>query len=264
MLVAVSIAGLSGACANTGQQILEFATTKPGQSVTPTPVAAGGSELDRATAYWKERYKKDPRDVKAAISFAQNLKASGNKRGAYAVLQQASVLHGDNKELASEYGRLALEFGQLELAGKLLDSAYDPARPDWKLLSARGAVLGKLGRFQEAIGQFERARSLAPNQPSLTNNLAMAYVAAGQLSKAETLLRTIALAPNATPRMRQNLSLVLGLQGRYTEAKALAAADGADAEAYARIDRLKKMTQARGTTKPGKRHYTGATAALRR
>src|SRR5690606_39077674 len=98
------------------------------------------SELDKAVAYWGEQYARNPQDRQTAISYAKNLKAAGQKQMALRVLQQASPHHGSDRELASEYGRLALEFGQVNLAQKLLAVAYDPANPDWRAISAQGTV----------------------------------------------------------------------------------------------------------------------------
>ncbi|MGF1649613.1 MAG: tetratricopeptide repeat protein [Hyphomicrobiaceae bacterium] len=236
LLVAIGAAG----CASNGEGLLNVSLSNPSNQEAVT----GQSELERAIGYWHERFEKDPRDKTAALSLARNLKAAGDNRRAFAVLQQASLFHGQDREVASEYGRLAMQFEQVALAERLFAVADDPARPDWRILSARGAALGKLGRFDESIELFERARRIAPNEPTITNNLAMAYVAAGQPQRAEPLLQAIAYRPDATPRMRQNLALVLGLLGRYTEAKAVAAADGESAEAYARIEQVR---QASGT-----------------
>jgi len=172
------------------------------------------SELDRAIAYWGEQYSKNPGDKTAALSYALNLKAAGQKKTALQVLQQASQYHGNDREIASEYGRLALEFGQVGLAQKLLAIAYDPANPDWRVISAQGTVLAKQGDYQGAIPYYERALQLAPDQPSVINNLAMALTADGRAHEAEPLLRKAAAHPDADPRVRQNLALVLDLQGK--------------------------------------------------
>ncbi|MFA9550976.1 MAG: hypothetical protein ACERIL_07905, partial [Hyphomicrobium sp.] len=65
------------------------------------------NDLEKATDYWGQKYAKNPRDLKNALSYARNLKAMGQKRRAMSVLQQASIFHGHNKELAGDYGRLA-------------------------------------------------------------------------------------------------------------------------------------------------------------
>jgi Tetratricopeptide repeat len=67
--------------------------------------------------------------------------------------------------------------------------------------------------------------TLAPNQPSVLNNLALAYTMNGEPAKAEDLLRQ---AGNANPNnatVNQNLALVLGLQGKYDEATKVASSN---------------------------------------
>src|SRR5690606_16301375 len=135
------------------------------------------------------------------------------KHAALSVLQQASLYHGNDRELASEYGRLALEFGQVGLAEKLLAIADDPLRPDWRVISAKGTVLAKRGDYKGAIPYYERALQLAPDQSSVLNNLAMALAADGQPDRAERLLRRALEDRSADPKVRQNLVVVLGLQG---------------------------------------------------
>jgi hypothetical protein len=149
----------------------------------------------------------------------------GEKQRALAVLQQAAIFGGDNRELASEYGRLALDLDQVQLAGRLLAAADDPVNPDWRVISARGTVLAKQGKYAEAIPFYDRALALAHDQPSLLSNLALATAMSGDPARAEQLLRRAETADGNSPKIRQNLALVLGLQGKYDEAKLIAARD---------------------------------------
>jgi len=183
------------------------------------------SELQKATDYWGKQFSASPRELKPALNFARNLKAMGEKQRALAVLQQAAIFHGDSGELASEYGRLALDLGQVTLAEKLLRIADDPANPDWRVVSARGTVLAKQGKYAEAIPYYERALSIAHGQPSVLSNLALATAMSGNPARAEALLRQAEAADGASPKIRQNLALVLGLQGKYDESKLIAARD---------------------------------------
>ncbi len=200
------------------------------------------SELDKAIEHWGEQHKQKPADLKIALAYARNLKAAGHKEQAFGVLQGASLLHGDSAELASEYGRLALEFDQIAVAEKLLGMAEDPTKPDWKLTSARGTVLAKQGKFADAIPFYERALSISPGQPSVLNNLAMAHAASGQPAKAEEILRKT-LATSGDPKLRQNLAIVLGLQGRHDEAKALASAFQSPDVAAANVEYVRAMVK---------------------
>ena len=243
VLVAVAATVMLGACAQLGADTPAHSLaqdTKPAaQQITAQPQ----TELEKAIAYWGEQYAKQPRDKTAAISYARNLKADGQKERALAIMQQASIFHGEDREVASEYGRLALEFEQVALAQKLLAYADDPTKPDWRVISARGTALAKQGDYKGAIPYYERALKLSPNQPSVMNNLALAYAAGGQPTKAEPLLRQAADHTAAPARVRQNLALVVGLQGKYDEAQRLAQADLPSDSATSDVDYLRRMVK---------------------
>jgi Flp pilus assembly protein TadD len=67
--------------------------------------------------------------------------------------------------------------------------------------------------------------ALAPENPVAASNMAMFLAGHGQAVEAERLLRTAAARPGAPIEVRQNLALVLGLQGRLAEAEKLARQD---------------------------------------
>ena len=209
----------------------------------PEMSSQSASDLEKATDYWGQKYAKNPRDLKSALNYARNLKAMGQKRRAMSVLQQAAIFHGHNKELAGEYGRLALEFDQLSVAKRLLAAADNPTKPDWKVISARGTVLAKEGKYGEAIPFFERALSLAHNHPSLVNNLALAHAMSGEAERAEGMLRQASIANPASPKIRQNLALVLSLQGRYDEAKQIASQDLSPEKAAKNTETLRRIVK---------------------
>ncbi|MBP0656484.1 hypothetical protein J8J20_21670, partial [Mycobacterium tuberculosis] len=72
-------------------------------------------------------------------------------------------------------------------------------------------------------------------------NLALSYLLTNAPAKAETLLRQAAANPKADGRIRQNLALALGLQGKFAEAEKIARADLPAAEADANMAYLKEM-----------------------
>jgi Flp pilus assembly protein TadD len=228
----VAAASLSlGACAGLGDAAPDFlasnsAAPAADASLAPAGDSANGpAELAKATEYWGKKYSEKPQDLEAALAFAKNLKAMGQKGQAMAVLQQASIYHGANKKLASEYGRLALELDQITVAQQMLAVADDPVAPDWRVVSARGTAMAKQGKYQEAIPFYDRALTLAPNQPSVLNNLALAYTMNGEPAKAEDLLRQAGNANPNNAKVNQNLALVLGLQGKYDEATKVASSN---------------------------------------
>jgi Flp pilus assembly protein TadD len=201
-------------------------------------------ELQKATEYWGKQHAQNPRDAEIALKYARDLKALGAKPQALAVLQQAYQYNNAHLELLSEYGRLALELGQTQLAMTLLAAADNPAKPDWRVLSARGAALAKQGKQREAIPFLERAIAIAPGEPAVINNLALAYALDGQPAKAEDMLRR-ALATSDNPKVRQNLMIVLSLQGKFDDARSIAGEGGMPiAVASADIDYLRTMARA--------------------
>jgi Flp pilus assembly protein TadD len=246
-LAALAASLLLGACAQVGGDDSTglFAALSPGEA----PASEQPSEpMDpqKAAEHWSKQYAKNPRDLEAALSYAQNLKVMGQKREALAVLQQASLIHGSDRRLAGDYGRLALDLDQVSVAKKLLELADDPANPDWRIILARGTALAKEGGYREAISFYERAQALNPGHPSVLNNLALAYTMSGEAERGEQLLRQATNSGNENARVRQNLALVLGLQGKYEEATKQASVDLAPTEAQANTALLKKMVKLDG------------------
>ena len=239
LAIALAAALLASACAQSGGLSLTTGSSPPEAQLSAAPVQ--GSELEKATEYWGKEYAKNPRDLKSALSYARNLKAGGQKTQAFAVIQQAAVFNGEDQELASEYGRLALDLGQVQVAEKVLARADDPAKPDWRILSARGTAFAKQSKYAEAIPFYERALALSPDQPSLLSNLAMAYAAQGQAAKAEPILRRAAEMKGADSKVQKNLALVLALQGKYDEAKATAARELSPEVAAADTEVIRKI-----------------------
>jgi Flp pilus assembly protein TadD len=247
-LAAFSACLLLGAC-SASTDLLPSIAMKPNDTKTADASASSPqNELQRATVYWGNEYTKKPTELRPALNYAKNLKALGEKDKALAVLQQVSLIHGNDPEVAGEYGRLALEMNQVGVANQMLTMADDPTKPDWRIVSARGTVMAKQGKYTEAIPFYERALTLSPNNPTVTNNLAMAYAMNGDPKKAEDLLRQAVSASGATPKIRENLALVLGLQGRYDESKAVAAGVLNTDTASANAAYLKQMVKLEPTT----------------
>ena len=101
----------------------------------------------------------------------------------------------------------------------MLDRAHTPDQPDWHILSAQGAVLDQMGRHEEAQRYYLTALKIVPDEPSVLSNLGLSYALSKDLKNAEATLRRAAAQRPVDPRVRQNLALVVGLQGRFAEAE---------------------------------------------
>lgn len=242
-LAALGASLLLSACSSTSDLLPSSAFLASNDAKSDAATQDPAEELRKATDYWGKEYKAKPENKTAALSYARNLKAMKDKRMALNVLQDAATYHSKDPELMGELGRLALEFDQLSVAQRALDIADVPDKPDWKVISARGTVLAKQGQHKAAIPYFERALALAPNQPSVMNNLAMANAMSGDAAKAEQILRTVAARVDAPAKVNQNLALVLGLQGKYEESKIAGSAEGSTQIAAENTDYLRRMVR---------------------
>src|SRR5262245_25794641 len=219
-------------------------TTRTADSTGSVALPAGPrSEADwrRDVAVYGERYRANNRDIEAAIRYAAALRGIGQRTQAAAVLEQASILHPDNRVLLGAYGRALADVGNYPQALDVLNRAHSPDQPDWRILSVQGAVLDQMGRPEEARRYYESALRIVPDEPSVLSNLGMSYALSKELPKAEETLRRAAGLPNADRRVRQNLALVVGLQGRFDEALKVASSDLTPQEAADNVAYLRRM-----------------------
>jgi Flp pilus assembly protein TadD len=73
------------------------------------------------------------------------------------------------------------------------------------------------------------------------SNLGLSYALSKNLTKAEATLKRATAGQRVDPRVRQNLALVVGLQGRFAEAETIARADLPSNEAAANVAYLRQM-----------------------
>ncbi len=192
-----------------------------------------------------ERYRASPSNPEIAIAYAQALRATSQYSQAAAVLQQASIRNPQHTGVLGAYGRALADLGQYDQALDILSKAHTPDQPDWRILNAQGAVLDQMGNHAEARRYYETALKIAPEEPSTLSNLGLSYVLSKDLANAERTLKRAASRPNSDPRVRQNLALVLGLQGRFQEAERAAADDLPPEEARANIAYMRGMMKER-------------------
>ena len=188
-----------------------------------------------------ERYRANPKDADVALQYGQALRANGQRQQAVAVLEQASIVSAGNRQLLAAYGRALADNGNFQLAFDILTKAHSPANPDWRILNVQGTVLDQMGKPEEARRYYTSALKIVPDEPTVLSNLGLSYILTKDLPKAESVLRKALDRGAADPRVRQNLALAVGLQGRFAEAETIAKADLPPEEAEANVAYLKKM-----------------------
>ena len=199
---------------------------------------------------YRDRYRSHPEDANAALNYGKALRASGQRSQAVAMLEQAMIAHPGDKVLMAGYGRALADNGNFQQALEVLGRAHSPDDPDWRILSAQGAVLDQLGRGEEARQYYASALRIVPEEPSVLSNLALSYVLSKDLAKAEETLRRANARSDASPRVKLNLALVVGLRGNMAEAESLAKEGRPPEEAAANVVYLKRMLAKQAAAKP--------------
>ncbi len=219
-------------------------TTQSTETTGSLPLASTdppATDARRDVDLYGQQYRANPTNRDVALHYAQALRATGQRAQAVAVLERASLENPYDKTVLGAYGRALAEAGDYDQALAVLDRAHSPDQPDWRILSAQGAVLDQMGRHADAQRYYLTALKIVPDEPSVLSNLGLSYALSKDLRSAEATLRRAAARHPIDPRVRQNLALVVGLQGRFADAEAIARADLPPDEAAANVAYLRQM-----------------------
>ena len=233
LALALGLGLLTGGCAGRSDDVTG--------SIAPNAAGTSDSNVRRRVEELAERYRREPANPQIAIDYAQALRATGQRAQAVAVLEQATIANPGNQPLLAGYGRALADNGNSQAAFDVLSRAHTPDRPDWRILSVQGTALDKLGKHEEARRYYNTALKIVPDEPSVLSNLGLSYMLTRELPNAEQTLRRAYGDPRADGRVRQNLALVVGLQGRFAEAESIAKGDLPADEATANVTYLREM-----------------------
>jgi Flp pilus assembly protein TadD len=234
MLAILSVAGCASSPSKMTTGSIPTRLDKPVDTMSEQELSAAARSIGAA-------YERNPKDRNTGLSYANILMMTGRQQQALAVMQQVAIANPSDREVLAAFGKAQAAAGQLEQALSTIGRAQLRDRPDWKLFSAEGAVLDQLGRSEEARGRYRMALDIQPNEPSVLSNLGMSYVLSGDLRTAETYLKSASQQPSADSRVRQNLALVVGLQGRFDEAEKIARSELTQEQANANVTYLRSM-----------------------
>jgi Flp pilus assembly protein TadD len=197
----------------------------------------------KQTAEAARRWEKDPANVKNGLHYAGMLKSIGQTDKALSVLGETAGRNAGNEQVQAIYGKELAEAGRADEAVKVLHRLVASGKADWKIHSALGSSYDQQGQFKEAREAYQNALKARPGEISILNNMAMSFALEGNLKEAERTLRLAAAESQAArePRIRQNLALVVGLQGRFEEAKEIAAKDLPPVQVEANMAYLRTM-----------------------
>ncbi len=245
-VLAVSSLTLSGCQTGSGSRGALFSGSDSAPEIT-------GSIGSQAPSFANTRqsakaWERNTGNVATALSYSAQLKAIGSNKQALSVLRQTYIKNPKDQRIAAAYGKQLAAMGRLNEASQILQRAQGLSkRPDWRVASSLGAVLDQLGFHKRARQQYRIALKLQPGRTSTLNNLGMSYALSGDLKNAESTLRSAVKRDSLNPKARQNLALVLGLQGRFKEAETAASKDLPPNLVAANMKFLRSMLAQRNT-----------------
>lgn len=176
-------------------------------------------ELFAQAAFWSREYELNPTDLEATLKLASAVRRLGNPGRAVEITQTSRQIHPRDPYLLAEHAAGLIADQRAMDAIPVLDEALRIAPGYARLWSLRGAALDQMEDYDAARGHYDRALQITPNDPNILTNLGLSYALSGDLRAAEMWLRRAASLPDAGPGARQNLALVLQLQGREQDAQ---------------------------------------------
>lgn len=181
--------------------------------------------LQAYSAALGHQYETSPTNKIIAMRYARSLRGLTQYSQAVAVMQNIALKNPNDMEVLGEYGKALADAGRFQEAAEVLPRAHRPEMPNWHILSVQGSVADQLGDHAQAQNYYAAALKIMPNEPSILSNLGLSYALTKNLTKAEEMLRLAASQRGADLRVRQNLALILALQGKFKEAETISARD---------------------------------------
>src|SRR5690242_4618916 len=149
-------------------------------------------DFEKAVGHLKIAHDARPSDVRIAMNYAMALSKGGDLGRALEVLSPELALADPSLQLARLRGYLADQLSKFDVAIEVYQQVVRADPQDWAAWNNLGNARAATGDLHGAISDIERAISLQPASPPARLNLARIYRRAGDLAKAEQLLRQMA------------------------------------------------------------------------
>jgi Flp pilus assembly protein TadD len=220
-LLATTAVWLAGAPALAQEAPAEPAAAAAQRQPASAETRAAYDRMDplARSVFWAGEFELNPNDPVAGVKLAQALREVNNLEGAVSAAERVLVVQPDSLDALLELGRSQALRGQAFYGIPALERARDLAPTDWRPWSLLGVAYQQVRRSDDARAAWNEGLRLSPDNPAILANAGMALLSAGDAAGAEALLRRAATQPGASLRVRLNLALALGLQGKAAEAE---------------------------------------------
>ncbi len=187
--------------------------------------AHAGGDLATAVGIYRRAAAIEPRHAAPFVAAGNTLLEMRQVNEAIVAYNSALARTENDGEALRGLARAYLLTGKPELAGQPLAVAFKQTPDDPKLLQLIGVADDFAGQHEEAQARYRRGLELLPRDPALSLNLALSLALTANYAEAVAILGPIAVAVTSSPRERQTMALIFGLQGNHREAERMARLD---------------------------------------
>ena len=187
--------------------------------------AHAGGDLATAVGIYRRAAAIEPHAVAPLVAAGNTLLEMGQVDEGLVAYHSALARGQHDPEALRGLARAYLMTGKPELASQPLAVAFQDTPDDPKLLQLIGVADDFIGQHEEAQARYRRGLELLPRDPALSLNLALSLALTGNYPEAVGILHPLATAVTASPRERQTLALIYGLQGDQRAAEQIARRD---------------------------------------
>lgn len=191
------------------------------------------------SVFWTEQAEIDPMDPVAGVKAAEALRELGRHQEAADMAQRVLLVQPTNYEAMLEVGRGHIARGQAFYGIQALERARDARPGDWRPWSLLGTAYEQVRRNDDARAAWAQALAISPENPNVLSNMAISAMSRGDMAGAEPLLRRAAAQPGASLKVRLNLAMALGLNGKLGEAEQMLRRDLPPEQADKNLDWLR-------------------------
>ncbi|MEL6323406.1 MAG: tetratricopeptide repeat protein, partial [Pseudomonadota bacterium] len=217
---------LLGGCATSAAtgETSDASAELQGPTAEEIATIARADALTRAN-FWNKHYNLHPTDREVSLSFIRALRDIGSYERAAEVAGLATVTHPLDFDLHMELGRAEFSEGNPAEAIQAFVRASainpDAAGP----FAAVARIYDADGQHDVAQQTYREALQRDRNRPATLSNYGLSLALSDRLEEAEDVMREAVALEDATVQVRQNFALVLGLLGKFDEAREVAAKD---------------------------------------
>jgi len=204
-------------------------------SVQRADEARKSGALGDAIPLYGRALQANPDGVEAKLGLGQSYLALGANDEAAAQFRDVLAKRSGDSIARRGLAEALLSMGQPALAVAQLETALQADPNDYRALNAMGIALDMQGRHEDAQARYRRGIALAPDFVALRSNMGLSLAISGRGRDAVEQLAPLASGRAADGRIRQNLAFAYVMAGDPTNALVVSRHDLTEASAQRQL-----------------------------